>query len=107
MKVLIRALVFFLFVLILSSCRDGSTIDIFNFLTNGTISVQEGANIFNGTWSSSGSGNDLKVIIDLPALPDFNDTWDLHNITEAQGASESKVDLRKGRDRLRFESECN
>ena len=80
---------------------------IFNFLTNGTISIQEGANTFNGTWSSSGSGNDIKVIIDLPVLPDFNDTWDLHNINEVHGSSGSKVDLRKGRDRLRFESECN
>ena len=77
----------------------------FNFSNDGTITVQENANIFNGTWSTSGSGMNMVVVIDIPLLPDFNATWNLHEIHST--TTEDKVDLRLPNDnRLRFESTC-
>ena len=77
----------------------------FNFSNDGTISVQENANIFSGTWSTSGSGINMVVVIDIPLLPDFNASWNLHEIHST--ATEDKVDLRLPNDnRLRFESTC-
>ncbi len=77
----------------------------FNFDTAGNLVVATSGNTFNGTWSASGSGNNIDVIINVPGLPDVNDTWNLHEIEQQPG--ESKVDLRLGDDRLRFESNCN
>lgn len=77
----------------------------FNFSNDGTITVQENANIFNGTWSTSGSGMNMVVVINIPLLPDFNASWNLHEIHST--ATEDKVDLRLPNDnRLRFESTC-
>ena len=77
---------------------------LFNFDAAGTLTVDYTGTISNGTWSSSGDGNNISVVIDIPDLPDFNDTWNLHEIE--QQAGENKVDLRLGDDRLRFESDC-
>ena len=77
---------------------------LFSFETNGTLSVDNGTDTFAGTWESTGEGNNITVTINIPNLPDFNDAWNLHEIE--QQAGESKVDLRLGDDRLRFESDC-
>ena len=77
---------------------------LFSFETNGTLSVDNGTDSFSGTWESAGQGNGITVTINIPNLPDFNDAWNLHEIE--QQAGESKVDLRLGDDRLRFESDC-
>ena len=77
---------------------------LFNFETNGTLSVDNGTDSFAGTWESTGAGNGITVTINIPNLPDFNDAWNLHEIEQQTG--ESKVDLRLGDDRLRFESDC-
>lgn len=77
---------------------------LFNFDANGTLTVDESGNQFSGTWESTGDGNDITVTINIPNLPDFNDAWNLHEIEQQPG--ESKVDLRIGDDRLRFESDC-
>ena len=78
---------------------------VFEFNTDGTILVTEGANTFNGTWEASGTGNNISVTINITDLPEFNDTWNLHEIEQEPG--EVKVDLRLGDDRLRFESDCS
>lgn len=78
---------------------------LFNFDSDGTIEVDQSGNIFNGTWSASGTGNNITVEIDITGLPDFNDDWILHEIEDLPG--EKKVDLRLGDDRLRFESDCD
>lgn len=78
---------------------------LFNFLSNGTLTVDEGGNTYNGTWESNGTGNNITVDINVPELPDFNDAWILHEID--QGPDETNVDLRLGDDRLRFESDCS
>ena len=77
---------------------------IFAFNSDGTILVTQGSNPFNGTWEASGSGNNISVVINVTGLPDFNDTWNLHEIE--QDDDEVDVDLRLGDDRLRFESDC-
>ena len=76
----------------------------FNFFEGGTLTVNYTGTTSNGTWSSSGEGNNINVNITIPDLPDFNDDWNLHEITQIP--TENKVDLRIGEDRLRFESDC-
>lgn len=77
----------------------------FQFNSDGTILVTQGSNTFNGTWETSGTGNNISVIINVTGLSDFNDTWNLHEI-EQEDDDEVEVDLRLGDDRLRFESDC-
>lgn len=77
----------------------------FNFNTDGTIQVTSGNGNYTGTWQSSGTANNISVTIDITGLTDFNATWNLHEIE--QGNNETKVDLRLGDDRLRFENNCS
>ena len=78
----------------------------FNFASDGTLMADSGSESFPGTWETSGSGNNIAVVINIPNLSDFNATWNLHEID--QDANESDVDLRiNGEDRLRFESSCS
>lgn len=76
----------------------------FNFNADGTLSVDTGSSIYPGTWSATGSGNNITVVLDIPMLPDCNNNWILHEIEQEPG--ESTVDLRLGDDRLEFESDC-
>ncbi|PIB28542.1 hypothetical protein [Maribacter sp. 4G9] len=77
----------------------------FAFATNGDITVSSNQGTTFGSWQASGSGNDITMVIDIPGLNDFNDSWTVHEI---QGTTtEGKLDLRKGDDRLRFESSCS
>ena len=79
---------------------------IYNFGNDSTITVQNGTTTFNGTWSSSGMGNNIIVTIDISDLSDFNASWRLHEIE--QSGSEREVDLRLNDNRLKFESNnCN
>jgi hypothetical protein len=84
--------------------EDQYTGFLFNFFSDGTLTVDEGGNTHNGTWSSSGDGNNISVDINIPDYPDYNDVWTLHEIE--QDPDETEVDLRIGDDRLRFESDC-
>ena len=78
----------------------------FNFHADGTISVYWYGYEANGTWSASGSGNTLTVVIDIPDLPYCNNNWTLHEIQSSSG--ESRVDFRVGSvDRLRYVNNCN
>ncbi|MDH3795418.1 MAG: hypothetical protein OER83_00950 [Flavobacteriaceae bacterium] len=76
----------------------------FNFMSDGTVSVTSASNTYSGTWASSGTANNIAVDINITNLPDFNATWNLHEID--QDPLQSDVDLRMGDDRLRFESDC-
>lgn len=85
--------------------EDNYTGYVFNFMADGTLLAEYNTNQYPGTWSSSGSGNDITVVIDIPTLPDCNNNWILHEIEENPG--ETNIDLRLGDDRLRYESTCN
>lgn len=78
---------------------------VFNFESDGTITITENSNTITGTWSVSGSGNNIDFVIDIPSLPDFNGTWDLHEIEQESG--EVKFELEMGENELEFESDCN
>ncbi len=78
---------------------------IFNFFADGTVSVYYGANTDYGTWTATGSANNLIVMINVPDLPYCNNNWILHEISQY---SESKIDLRVGdSDRMRYKNSCN
>ena len=78
----------------------------FNFYTDGTLSVYWNSTTVYGTWITSGSGNNIEIIINVPALPLCNNNWIVHEIDNC--SSETKVDLRVGdNDRLRYENNCN
>lgn len=78
---------------------------VFNFETNGTITVTENGNTITGTWSITGSGNNIDFIIDIPSLPDFNGTWNLQEFEQESG--ETEIEFEKGNDdELSFKSNC-
>ena len=78
----------------------------FTFLSDGTITVDNGSETFSGTWESSGTANSITVTINIPDLPDFNADWMLHELE--QDDDEKEVDLRLGDDdELEFKSSCN
>ncbi|MGY8920075.1 MAG: hypothetical protein ACKVJ4_06870 [Flavobacteriales bacterium] len=91
--------------------RNGNNLEdnyvghIFSFALDGTITVVEGNNTFNGTWQADGTENNITISIDVTGLNDFNDTWNLHEIE--QESDEAELELRLGDDRLSFESDCN
>jgi hypothetical protein len=79
---------------------------LFSFGSDGTITVETGTESFSGTWESSGSGNAITVIINIPDLSDFNANWILHELEQYGG--EKEVDLRmENDDELEFRSSCN
>jgi hypothetical protein len=82
---------------------DGYT---FNFFIDGTVSAYWSNTTAYGTWITTGSGNNITVVIDISGLPYCNNNWNLHEIEINSG--ETKVDLRVGDDdRLRYENNCN
>ena len=78
---------------------------VFNFASDGTITVTENSNTITGTWSVSGSGNNIDFVIDIPSLVDFNGTWNLHEFEQESG--ETEIEFEKGNDdELKFKSNC-
>ncbi|MFH6602868.1 hypothetical protein ACEZ3G_05225 [Maribacter algicola] len=77
----------------------------FNFSNDGTFSAMKGTTSYQGSWESSGTGNDITVLITISDIPEIEETWRLHEIELENG--ESKVDLRIGDDRLRFKNNCS
>jgi hypothetical protein len=78
----------------------------FSFSENGTVSVYWSGYEANGTWTTSGSGNNLTVVINIPDLPYCNNNWILHEIQSYSG--ETRVDFRvENKDRLRYINNCN
>ncbi|MDO5969808.1 hypothetical protein Q4Q35_08310 [Flavivirga aquimarina] len=86
----------------LDDVYDGYT---FNFFTDGTLSVYWSNTSAYGTWTASGSGNNITVTINVPGLPYCNNDWILREISKY---TETKIDLRVGGDdRLRYDNGCN
>ena len=77
----------------------------FDFSADGTMNVTWNGNTYSGTWTASGSGNNIQVVLTISDLSDLEATWTLHEIELENG--ESKVDMRiGGDDRLRFKNNC-
>ncbi len=73
----------------------------FSFNLDGTVIVNRGVFSKEGTWESTGTGNDMVLAIDIPELPIFNDTWNVNEIKF--NTQDDELDLRKGDDKLVFE----
>ncbi len=78
---------------------------VFNFYTDGTVISTFSIWTYEGTWTASGSANNIIVVIDIPTLPDCNNEWTLHEIEE--NPNETKVDFRLGEDQIRYVNDCN
>ena len=78
----------------------------FNFFTDGSMSVFWNTTTVFGTWTASGSANNLEIIIDVPALPLCNNNWILQEIKTCSNATE--INLIVGNDdRLQYRNNCN
>lgn len=78
---------------------------LFSFETDGTLTITENGNTITGTWSVSGSANNIDFVIDIPALPDFSGTWNLQEIEQESG--EKEIEFEKANDdELTFKSNC-
>jgi hypothetical protein len=78
---------------------------IFNFSNDGIVSVTYSGGTDYGTWTASGTGNNINVTIYIQDLPYCNNDWILHEISKY---SDSKIDFRVGdNDRLRYKNDCN
>ncbi|WP_298898793.1 hypothetical protein [uncultured Psychroserpens sp.] len=78
----------------------------FNFFEDGTITVFWNMTSANGTWSTEGTGNNMSVLINIPALTFCNNNWSLQEIINDNGLN--KIDLRLNEeDRLRYRNTCN
>jgi hypothetical protein len=77
----------------------------FNFSTDGTVTAFWSSTSATGTWSTTGTANDILVIINIPALSYCNNIWSLQEINNNDI---TKIDLRvDNEDRLRYRNTCN
>ncbi len=77
----------------------------FNFFNDGSLSVFWNTTTVYGTWTVNGSGNNIEVIIDIPALPLCNNNWILREVKNC--SVETEVDMRVGIDRIQYVKNCN
>lgn len=64
---------------------------LFNFLTNGTLTVTQNGTTENGSWSTNGEGNNIVVVINIPGYNNLNATWKLHELEVDD--DETSIDL--------------
>ncbi|WP_400076050.1 hypothetical protein [Winogradskyella sp. R77965] len=77
----------------------------FNFFSDGTLSVFWNTITVYGTWTASGSSNNIEVIIDIPSLPLCNNNWILREVKNC--SDETEIDFRVGNDRIQYVKNCN
>lgn len=78
----------------------------FNFFADGTVTAYWNSITTYGSWSTTGTANNITVIIDIPALTLCNNNWELQEINTSTGLT--KVDLILDLDdRLRYRNVCN
>ncbi len=73
---------------------------LFSFNSDETITVFKNGTTVAGTWEASGTENDMTVVINIPDLPDFNGTWNLHEINIESNKVE--IEFKKGENELVF-----
>ncbi|WP_426431718.1 hypothetical protein ACPX19_04370 [Winogradskyella sp. HB-48] len=78
----------------------------FNFFSDGTMSVYWNTTTVYGTWIASGLGNNLEIIIDVPALPLCNNNWILQEIKNCTDTTEVNFIVGDD-DRLQYFNNCN
>lgn len=89
--------------------EDNYTGYFFTFNEDNTVTVSwdNGSQSENGTWSTSGSGNNITFVINIPGFDDINDSWNLHEV-ENDDDDEWEVELRIGDDdELEFKNSCS
>ncbi|TAI48097.1 hypothetical protein [Flagellimonas allohymeniacidonis] len=78
----------------------------FDFQEDGSVTATSNTENFSGTWSATGSGNDIIMVIDIVDLDDFNLEWTVNRILETPGRT--KITLHEGDGNiLRFQDACN
>ncbi|RSK39705.1 hypothetical protein [Mangrovimonas spongiae] len=77
----------------------------FNFFSDNTLSASYSGNTYNGSWSTVDNNGTITISIDIPSLPYCNNDWILYEVDSPPG--ETKIDLRVGEDRIRYENYCN
>ena len=77
----------------------------FTFNSDGSVVVKNSNNEINGTWSSTGTGNNVTIVITLSSLIDINGSWNLKEIDQENGLKEIKFKKQNG-DELSFKSNC-
>ncbi len=80
----------------------------FNFENNGTVTVTllgVPLPIFSGTWTATGTGQNIELDISIIGLVEVTNIWTLTEIDDVPG--EKRIDFKNNDDRLRFESACN
>ena len=77
----------------------------FEFLSNGTVIIDNGTVLSNGTWLGSGSGNNISLQLDFPGLEDFNKVWMLQEFKDK--GDNIDVRLYNGEDELHIQSTCD
>lgn len=84
---------------------------VFNFFEDNLVSVSWGDEVAEGTWSVSGTGNNITMTIDIPGFDDINDTWNLHEIENDSDDDDDEVEVKFGigdDDELEFKNDnCN
>lgn len=75
----------------------------FKFYDNGTLKVVHKTNTYNGTWTTSGTGTNIILMLNVIGLPEFNLNWELRKIDKKK----SHIDLRSGTSQLHFKSGCS
>ena len=79
---------------------------VFTFQNDGSVNVVSGGDSFSGTWSTTGTGNDLVLTLDIPSLSDFNDAWNVLEIRDENGNEAIRLELSVGSNSLRFIENC-
>ncbi|GAB4162372.1 MAG: hypothetical protein Tsb0033_21240 [Winogradskyella sp.] len=82
----------------------------FTFNDDNTLLVtwDNGSQTESGTWSATGSGNEIVFEINIPGFNDINDAWTLHEIDNDDDDNELEFELRIGDDdELEFKNTCS
>lgn len=79
---------------------------VFNFQDDGSVIATSDTESFLGTWSASGSGNDITMVLDIIGLDDFNWSWTVNRILDTPGVTMITLEEGDG-NTLRFKDGCN
>lgn len=73
--------------------EDNYTGYFFNFFADNTLTVTWDGNTENGTWTTSGTGNNITVTFDIPGFENINATWYLDEIDNDDDDDDNDVEV--------------